>query len=76
MTDNIKAAGNVVRFSTIRSFKGLEADIVFLIDITPDSRVCTRADIYVGGSRARFMLYIFHDSRMDFAMKSRCAPGL
>ncbi len=76
LTDNINAAGNVVRFSTIRSFKGLEADIVFLIDITPDSRVCTRADIYVGGSRARFMLYIFHDSRMDFAMKSRCAPGL
>lgn len=34
LTDNIKAAGNVVRFSTIRSFKGLEADIVFLIDIT------------------------------------------
>ena len=56
---------NVLRFSTIRSFKGLEADIVFLIDITAGSRVCTEADIYVGGSRARFLLYIFHDANME-----------
>lgn len=40
---------------------GLDADIVFLIYITAGSRVCTEADIYVGGSRARFLLYIFHD---------------
>lgn len=37
-----EAGGNVLRFSTIRSFKGMEADI------------------YVGGSRARYMLYIFN----------------
>lgn len=52
---------NAIRFQTIRSFKGLEADIVFLIGIKKDSRVCTNADIYVGGSRARFLLYVFHE---------------
>lgn len=62
---------NVLRFSTIRSFKGLEADIVFLIDITAGSRVCTEADIYVGGSRARFLLYIFHDANMKVKGKQR-----
>lgn len=64
----IEAAGGVnhgLRFSTIRSFKGLEADIVFLIDISADSKACTDADIYVGGSRARYQLYIFHDINMQ-----------
>jgi hypothetical protein len=67
LVNSIWARGNVIRFSTIRSFKGLEADIVFLIDITPESRVCTDADIYVGGSRARFMLYIFHHKDMEWS---------
>lgn len=49
-----------LRFATIRSFKGLEADIVFLFGIRPDTLACTEADIYVGGSRARFLLNIFH----------------
>ncbi len=48
-----------IRFATIRSFKGLEADVVILIDVK-DSRACTRADVYVGASRARFMLYVLH----------------
>jgi len=51
---------SAIRFDTIRSFKGLEADIVFLIDVKQGSPVYTKADIYVGGSRARFLLYIFH----------------
>ncbi|HOO12666.1 MAG TPA: hypothetical protein PK684_06920, partial [Bacillota bacterium] len=59
LTEDLVARANAVRFQTIRSFKGLEADIVFLIDVMKDSRVCTDADIYVGGSRARFLLYIF-----------------
>lgn len=49
-----------ISFSTIRAFKGLESDVVFLIGLRQDSRVCTPADIYVGGTRARFMLKIFH----------------
>lgn len=52
---------NGIKFSTIRSFKGLESDIVFLIGIKNDSYVCSQCDIYVGGSRARFLLYVFHE---------------
>jgi hypothetical protein len=51
--------GNAVRFETIRSFKGLEADVVFLIGIC-EGEHCTRPDVYVGGSRARFLLYVFY----------------
>src|SRR5690554_4787392 len=51
---------DALRFSTIRSFKGLEADVVLLIGIRPDSPVCSRPDLYVGGSRARYILHIFH----------------
>jgi len=51
---------NAVRFTTIRSFKGLEAEIVFLTGIQDDPMVCTLADIYTGASRARFLLYVFH----------------
>jgi len=48
-----------VQFSTIRSFKGLEADVVFLIGLR-ESKACTAADVYVGASRAKFLLYVFH----------------
>jgi len=48
-----------VQFSTIRSFKGLEADVVFLIGLK-ESKACTPADVYVGASRAKFLLYVFH----------------
>ncbi len=57
---------NAVRFYTIRSFKGLEADIVFLTGIKPDSKVCTPGDVYVGCSRARFLLYVFHEEGYEF----------
>lgn len=55
---------NAVRFATIRSFKGLESDIVFLIGLKAGKRTCTDTDIYVGASRARFMLQVFHDKHM------------
>jgi len=51
---------DALRFSTIRAFKGLEADVVLLIGVRPDSPVCSRPDLYVGGSRARYILHIFH----------------
>lgn len=57
-----------LRFSTIRSFKGLEADVVLLIGVRPDSPVCSRPDLYVGGSRARYILHIFH--RFDWKLEN------
>ncbi len=53
-----------IRFTTIRKFKGLEADVVFLIDVK-DSRACTPADVYVGASRARYMLYVLHHEEWE-----------
>jgi ATP:corrinoid adenosyltransferase len=49
-----------IQYATIRSFKGLEADILLLIDIKPNSKACTPADVYVGASRVRYLLYVFH----------------
>ena len=57
----------VIQFSTIRSFKGLEADIVFLVDIREGTPACTGTDVYVGASRGRYLLYVFHHKNMDIA---------
>lgn len=61
LTDFRTPAGNAIRFATIRSFKGLEADVVFLIGLKEGKQTCTDADVYVGGSRARFLLYVLHN---------------
>ena len=53
-------SGYGIKFSTIRSFKGLEADVVFVIGVKDGDKVCTPADVYVGASRARFLLYVLH----------------
>lgn len=55
-----------IAFSTIRAFKGLEADVVFIIGVKENSRVCTSTDLYVGGTRARFLLKIFHEKGWTF----------
>jgi hypothetical protein len=71
LMDFKEATGNAIRFATIRSFKGLEADVVFLIGLKEGKKTCTDADIYVGGSRARFLLYIFYDK----AEPPKAMPG-
>lgn len=46
-----------VRVGTIQGFKGLEADVVILVGLTP--KAAARADwLYVGASRARAALYL------------------
>ncbi len=57
---------NGIRFATVRSYKGLEADVVFLIGVIEGSPACTIEDIYVGISRARYLLYIFHHKDWHF----------
>lgn len=61
LEDFRSATGNSIRFSTIRAFKGLEADVVFLIGLKAGKQTCTDADVYVGASRARFLLYVFYN---------------
>lgn len=63
---DFQAKDHGIRFTTIRKFKGLEADVVFLIDVK-ESRACTKADIYVGASRARYMLYVLHHEEWNLS---------
>ncbi len=54
--------GEGILFSTIRSFKGMEADLIILIDLpVPDTNAAfTTSDYYVASSRAKHLLKIIH----------------
>jgi hypothetical protein len=62
------SAGDEVAFSTISSFKGLEAEVVLLVDVDDLSSADGLASVYVGASRARVALYVFisDQARDDF----------
>ncbi len=48
-----------VLHSTISSFKGLQAEVVILIDIDPDDKRCSKNARYVAASRAINRLHVF-----------------
>ena len=53
---NVKSEGDVITYSTIQGFKGLENSVIMLVDI----QTYNKPDLmYVGMSRARNMLYVF-----------------
>ena len=55
------AARDSIGFATIADFKGLESEIVFLIDMPePGSNPELRSLQYIGMSRARALLYMIH----------------
>ncbi len=60
-------AGKGVLLTTIRSFKGLEADALVMIDLPkPGTRaVFGNADFYVGCSRAKNMLHLIANEPFD-----------
>jgi superfamily I DNA/RNA helicase len=45
--------------TTIGAYKGLESDVVILLDIDPSDPRCDRRARYVGASRARLALHVF-----------------
>jgi len=45
--------------ATIRAFKGLESDVLVMVDIDPEDENCSRLDRYVAASRARQLLHVF-----------------
>lgn len=67
------SAGDEVAFSTISSFKGLEAEVVLLVDVDDLASADGLASVYVGASRARVALYVFisNEARMDFIEHAR-----
>ena len=54
-----------ILYSTIRGFKGLEANAIVMIDLPePDSVPhFTRADFYVGSSRAKHLLVMLPNEK-------------
>ncbi len=55
---------DVIKWSTVKEFKGLESDIVFYIQEKPISHIPTTEDIndrYIGYSRAKWMLVDFKE---------------
>jgi hypothetical protein len=57
-----------IKFATTQSFKGLEADSVFLVDVDELASDDARRMVYVGASRARATLAVFasESARPDF----------
>jgi hypothetical protein len=49
-----------ISFSTVKSFKGLEADVVIICDMDGKFPIHQAQDQYVAVSRARHLLYVLH----------------
>lgn len=49
---------NAIAWSTLQRFKGLESDVVLLVDVTAGSNACSPTNLYVAGSRARMGLRV------------------
>jgi hypothetical protein len=52
-------AGEGVLHCSISAFKGMEADIVLLVDVDPQDERCTADHRYVAASRAKLRLHVF-----------------
>ena len=61
ITEELLLPGNKIRFSSLHRFKGLEANVVILCDVTIDPDRCSDEHLYVAISRAKHSIYIFHD---------------
>jgi hypothetical protein len=55
---------NAVQFSTVAAFKGLESDVVLLLDVPFLGREDRTATTYVGMTRARAVLAVMYDQRL------------
>ncbi|MFA0000239.1 NERD domain-containing protein [Vibrio lentus] len=66
ITDDIERwqEGKGILFSTVKAFKGLEADAILLIDIPNEghSPIFQRSDYYVACSRAKHLLVVISES--------------
>ena len=48
-----------VLHTTIGAFKGLESDVVIMVDVDPEDARCNLNARYVAASRARHLLYVY-----------------
>lgn len=59
LVHEVDAWSEGVLHSSISGFKGLEADVVILVDIDPRDPRCSASARYVAASRAKHLLHIF-----------------
>ena len=66
--NSLEYHNGTLRYYTIQSYKGLEANIVFLVDIDGFGDDQSRFLNYVAMSRAKLLLYVFYsaESREDY----------
>ena len=57
VTENRELLDNEIMFRTIQGFKGLEADVVILLNHINEEPLDSK-QLYVGYTRARFYLYV------------------
>lgn len=67
---------DVVRFSTIHSFKGLESQVVIMVDIDAVDGDQQQSLLYVGMSRARSLLILMINERARKAVESRIGKAI
>ena len=59
VNDKGELSRGAVNYTHIKYFKGLEADIVLIIDLDPDKLIYDAQVLYAQASRAKHQLYIF-----------------
>ena len=70
------AQSNALRFSTVHSFKGLESQIVIIVDIDAVDGEQAQALLYVAMSRARSLLILMINERARKAVESRIGKAM
>ena len=65
-----------IKFSTIHSFKGLESQVVIIVDIDDIDEDGPQALMYVGMSRARSLLVLMIHDRARRSVETRIRAGL
>lgn len=65
-----------IRFSTIHSFKGLESQVVIIVDIDEVEKEGPQALMYVGMSRARSLLVLMISEGTRRSVEARIKAGL
>lgn len=51
-----------IRFTSLHKFKGLESDVVLLVDVDGNPHSCTERHLYVAATRARTLLIVLEDA--------------
>ncbi len=73
---SLTAPQGCIRFSTIHSFKGLESQVVIMVDIEEVDTDRSRSLLYVGMSRARSLLILIIHERARSSIETRIKAAL